>query len=203
MDDASGAADGSSDDSSDLCSDSEAAPESRPCSPTPGPSFVGGARAVGTCSIPPTPDFSNALDPSLFTNWEVPDVNALTQPPGTASNPWLWLGTPSSSSLQTPESDFLSSGRADEDHLRYSLLSTTDIMQDMSERREEPNSSSHNRNTSTSCSSPPAANGSGECTGAQSSVTIILRQADSRLAQEVIGNLAGLNADLTIRLLKD
>ncbi|KAK4653886.1 hypothetical protein QC762_511015 [Podospora pseudocomata] len=159
---------------------------------------------VDAAPAPPTPTLSETLaDASIFSNWEMASpATMLTQvrPLDADSHPWLWFSTESSSSGQTPDQHL------SPENLSLAFESGQDMGHLMGGREiQVAPQISQNENPQSSAPAtqqPPQQDYRGQAE-APGSVTVLLRQADSQLAQQVIGNLLNLNADVVIRLLKD
>ncbi|KAK0658320.1 hypothetical protein QBC41DRAFT_238024 [Cercophora samala] len=149
----------------------------------------------------PTTMPESLADASFFSNWEMASpATMLTQvrPLDAESHPWLWFATESTSSGQTPDQHL------SPENLSLAFESGQDMGSFMGNGEISPHVSQDENLASGSVVAatqpPPDYRGQAEAPG---SVTVLLRQADSQLAQQVIGNLLNLNADVVIRLLKD
>ncbi|KAB5531208.1 hypothetical protein GE09DRAFT_1292000 [Coniochaeta sp. 2T2.1] len=219
--DVHGSGDTSEDDGTEeMYSDSEAASgalaasSAWPSRSTPDSDGVN--QAMETWAATQTNDIPDAsADQTLFPTWDMFDpctLMPLAAGTDVEMDSMSWFG------VQTQEMDmdrtYMSPGMIlDDSCIDFNLLGSGDMVQDMPEssnlQAETSQASSQNNNSSTasgSSSRTPSDNRSTPNSTdeqAHGNVTVVLTKANSHLAQEVIGKLLRMNADLTIRLVKD
>ncbi|KAB5575476.1 hypothetical protein GE09DRAFT_1092176 [Coniochaeta sp. 2T2.1] len=181
------------------------------------PDSDGVNQAMETWAATQTNDIPDAsADQTLFPTWDMLDPGTLMQPLATGTD--LEMDSMSWFGVQAQEMDmdrtYISPGMVlDDSCIDFNLLGTGEMVQDMPEssnlQAETSQSSSQNNDSSTasgSSSRTPSDNRSTPDSTeeqAHGNVTVVLTKANSHLAQEVIGKLLRMNADLTIRLVKD
>jgi len=175
-------------------------------SPVAGPSFTNNDMAIDASGAPQTPGLSETLaDVSIFSDWDIGDPASLGLVHPTDPHPWLWFGSPSASSpVPQPDRDF-SSSIVPPDTSHHFNLQDQNLAENIHGRSEGQGQLSQGGNAGSvvSPSQPPASVRAHATVEGPGNVTVVLRQDDWNLAQQVIENLMKLNADLTIRLVKD
>ncbi|KAI1499964.1 hypothetical protein F5X99DRAFT_264027 [Biscogniauxia marginata] len=149
------------------------------------------------------PLLENQTDQTAFSDWDWTDVMHIQQqqePPRNCSNSWFQQpGTramPASSNSHTDQS---ATGHLYEPYFNFNVLD--DGLLNMSPTGGGP---SHTGANETAASASPGAYDKVSVgSEKKGSVTLILKQVDPSLAQEMIGSLVRHNADLTIRLLSE
>ncbi|KAI0539690.1 hypothetical protein GGR58DRAFT_463784 [Xylaria digitata] len=166
--------------------------------------FYTGTEGGEDWALPDLPSIlDNTMSEDFSPNWEIPSpidpLLSLATPPHDPSTPFWESAT--SQDLQMSNVELQATGMFDEECLdqvldpnlqsKYTPSSAVgggSRPQQACYDADVPNSNTPTLQTT---------NGESNC------VTVVLRRADAELTQEVIGNLMGLNANLTIHVIKD